>query len=529
MEDPARYASAALAYDVCFARALEDVVALRCLFRISHIASFGLGPSLSSTRANGRRRSLGDGRRSSTAYSSRCRPRSADIAETIKSTLAYIFVNRDGAAIQPGSRSYDRSWIRDGALTSSALLRLGHPEAAQAFAEWYAPFQYESGKVPCCVDDAGAGPVPENDSHGQLIFLAAEVYRYTHDPVFLRTMWPHVKAAVAYMDTLRAQRMTPAYMSESDTLQAYYGLLPDSISHEGYSAKPMHSYWDQLFALRGYKDAVFIAEALGEDAAADRIAESRDAFAGDLAASYRRAMANHDIDYLPGSVELGDFDATSVSIALDPVDARGIFPDGALKATFDRWWAFFERRRDGEEDWDAYTPYEWRNVGALVRLGEKERALEALRWFFDHRRPAAWNHWAEVVWRDPAEPKFIGDMPHTWVGSDFIRAVTDLFAYEEGDRLIVGAGITEQWARSETGVGVKNLGTHYGPLSYTLTDDSTAATFTIEAGMRVPPSGIVVRSPFDDPRGASVDGEAAEVLEGAVVVRSLPARVVFRR
>ena len=62
-----------------------------------------------------------------------------------------------------------------------------------------------------------------------------------------------------------------------------------------------------------------------------------------------------------------------------------------------------------------------------------------------HGWPAAagWNHWAEVVWRDPRTPRFIGDMPHTWVGSDFIRAARSLFVYErEADQaLVIGAGI----------------------------------------------------------------------------------------
>ncbi len=52
-------------------------------------------------------------------------PESADrIVNTYKSNLAYILINRDKAGIQPGSRSYERSWIRDGALTSSALAEI---------------------------------------------------------------------------------------------------------------------------------------------------------------------------------------------------------------------------------------------------------------------------------------------------------------------------------------------------------------------------------------------------------------------
>ncbi|HEU0055093.1 MAG TPA: discoidin domain-containing protein, partial [Longimicrobium sp.] len=147
-----------------------------------------------------------------------------DIAETIKAQLAYILINRDGPSIQPGSRSYDRSWIRDGSLTSAALLRLGHPAEVREFAEWYAPHQRPNGYVPCCVSLRGADPVPEHDSHGQLVYLIAEYGRQTGDTAWVRKMWPHVERAVAYIDTLRHERMTPEYRTPDK--RAFYGMLP---------------------------------------------------------------------------------------------------------------------------------------------------------------------------------------------------------------------------------------------------------------------------------------------------------------
>ncbi|MBM2845807.1 MAG: putative secreted protein [Bacteroidetes bacterium] len=39
-------------------------------------------------------------------------PSAQPIINTIKSNLAYIFINQDGPRIQPGSRNYERSWIR---------------------------------------------------------------------------------------------------------------------------------------------------------------------------------------------------------------------------------------------------------------------------------------------------------------------------------------------------------------------------------------------------------------------------------
>src|SRR5262249_27696813 len=138
-------------------------------------------------------------------------PSAAAIADAVRAQVGFILVNRDGPAIQPGSRSYERSWIRDGSLTASALLRLGHPEVVRDFIEWFGSHQYGNGKIPCCVDTRGADPVPEHDSHGEFIYLVAEYYRITRDRASVERWWPRVAAAAAYLDTLRSQRRTPEY------------------------------------------------------------------------------------------------------------------------------------------------------------------------------------------------------------------------------------------------------------------------------------------------------------------------------
>src|SRR6185503_7239807 len=64
------------------------------------------------------------------------------LAQSIVTVLGHILSNRDGPALQPGSRAYQRSWIRDGALTGAALLRFGHTKVVRDFILWYAGFQY---------------------------------------------------------------------------------------------------------------------------------------------------------------------------------------------------------------------------------------------------------------------------------------------------------------------------------------------------------------------------------------------------
>ena len=454
-------------------------------------------------------------------------PVAQDLLRTMRSQIAYILINRDGPAIQPGSRSYERSWIRDGSLTSAALLRVGHADVVREFAAWFAPYQFDDGKVPCCVDARGSDPVPENDSHGELLYLIAEYGRYTGDRELLEKLWPNVEKAVAYIDRLRRQRMTDEYRTEAK--RAFFGLLPESISHEGYSSKPVHSYWDDFFGVRGLKDSVEIANMLGKKDAARRFAEISRSFENDVLASVQRTIAAHKLANIPASVEYADFDPTSTTTALDPAGELERLPRKELLGTFERYYAEFRRRRSST-DWDGYTPYEIRNVGAFVRLGWVDRAHELLQWFFTYRRPAAWNQWAEGVRREVRKPGFVGDMPHTWVGSDYIRSFLDFFAYErESDRsFVLAAGIPERWLPAG-GVSIRGLRTPYGPLGYTLVRSGGELRLDVDAGIRIPPGGLVFRVPGSRPVGrVTIDGRAASCEGRECVIRIVPARILVR-
>ncbi len=380
--------------------------------------------------------------------------------------------------------------------------------------------------MPCCVSALGAGPTPEHDSHGQLVYGIAEYVRFTRDRAFAEKMWPHVEKAVAFMDTLRATHRTAAY--RSDTLRAYYDLLPASISHEGYSERPMHSFWDYAFALKGYKDAAYLAHFLEKPDAADYDARA-DTFRATLKQSYELAMEKENIDYLPGSVELGDFDATSTTTLVSPAGAADLLPD-ALETTFSRYMDYFRQRRDGEIAWDNYTPYEWRVAGTLVRLGRIEEANEVFDFFFGDRRPIEWRHWAEVVWHDASAPRFIGDMPHTWVGSDFMRSALDLFAFEDDeDALVVGAGLRAGWLEAPGGVAIEGLHTWFGPLTYTAARTGDTLVFTFAPGLQAPPGGLVLRPVYGAARRVEADGQpVASAPDGSVRLSTVPARVTFR-
>ena len=446
------------------------------------------------------------------------------LANTLRTALAHMLISRVGPSLQPGTRSYARSWIRDGAMISEGLLRMGRADAVRQYVDWYAPYQFESGMVPCCVDARGSDPVPENDSHGELIYTIAEYWRHTGDTAFLQQMWPRVQMAWNYMEQLRLSERTEENRARN---AGFYGMMPASISHEGYSAKPVHSYWDNFWALRGYKDAADMAVALGLEAEALTMAASRDQFRQDLDESLRAAMAAHKIDYLPGSVELGDFDATSTTIALAPGGEQGRLPQPALDNTFERYWQHFVERRDGKRQWQDYTPYEWRNVSAFVRLGWRARAWEATEFFFKDRAPPAWNQWAEVVSSTPRQPFFVGDLPHAWVASDFVRSALDMFAYERDvdGPIVLAAGVPTSWLTGK-GIAIEDLNTSHGMLSYSLQRSDKQLTLQVSEGLRLPAAGLLLQWPYEGTPGeATINGEPAQWLGNELHIGSLPAKV----
>ena len=424
---------------------------------------------------------------------------------------AHILVTRSGPALQPGPRRYTRSWIRDGAMMSAALLRMGRTQEVREFIRWYAPHQRADGFVPCCVDSEGTDWLVEHDSHGQLIALIADYHRFTSDSALLEESWVYIDRAVGCIERL---------LDES-------GLLPISVSHEGYLAQPVHSYWDDFWALRGLRDAVDLARATGHEGSAQAWGALLARFAASLFASIEDTRARRNLEFIPGSIEWADFDPTATANAIYLLGVPEGLNRRAVEQTFDKYLADWRSKRSGAVVSANYTPYEIRIIGALVRLGRRDAALELLRFFLSDRRPPPWNQWPEIAWADRKAPAHVGDLPHTWIAAEYVLALRSMFAYElEADRsLVLAAGLAAEWIEG-AGVEVTGMPTPYGSLSYTLRRvDAHTLRCTIGGGIA---AKIVLRPPAGAPlRSVTLDGSAhSEFDEDSVTVLSSPAEII---
>jgi hypothetical protein len=436
------------------------------------------------------------------------------LTEVIGASLtatAHILVTRSGAALQPGPRRYTRSWIRDGAMMSAALLRMGHTEEVREYIRWYAPHQRADGFVPCCIDNEGVDWLVEHDSHGQLLALIADYHRFTSDDQLVEDVWPFVVNAVGCIERLLGED----------------GLLPISVSHEGYLAQPVHSYWDDFWALRGLRDAGHLAHAIGRQDCAMQWQTLTKRLDSALFASIEATRSQRKLDFIPGSIEWADFDPTATANALYLLDVPAGIDRRAVERTFDMYLAEWRRKRSGELASPNYTPYEIRIIGALVRLGRRDAALELLRFFMSDRRPRPWNQWPEISWRDQKAPAHLGDLPHTWIAAEYVLAVRSLFAYErESDEsLIIAAGIAPEWIEG-AGVRVNDMPTLYGTLGYSLHRlDAATLRFEISSAMS---AKVILRPPLAAPlRAVMLNGSTCTTFDSdSVTVLRTPAEVV---
>ena len=432
------------------------------------------------------------------------------VVATLRAQVAYMLVNAKGPALEAGPRNYNRSFIRDGSATAAILLRMGIPGPAREYLRWYADHGVRnSGMIsPILNDDGsvngGVGSELEYDSQGEFIKLVAEVARLDGGAASVREYLPSVRGALKFLQTLRERTLVPGYQAASEAPQRFRGILAPSISHEGYPT-PTHSYWDDYWALKGWHDGAWLARQWQVSNLASWAVDQGAALRDSMAASIGATMEWRHIDYVPASADFGDSDPTSVSIALDPCGQQDLLPPTALRTTFMRYLDEVRKRGLPGARY-VYTPYEFRNVLTFVHLDEPLLAEELLNRLRADHRPAGWQVFAEVV-RSPMRSVFyLGDMPHTWVGAEYVRAVIGMLMHEGDGRLDLLPGAPPDWVTGK-GLSIERLPTAFGELSMSAQQDESTLRIGLAPTLN-PSTEVGVSWPTRKrPKSVTVDGK----------------------
>ncbi len=435
------------------------------------------------------------------------------LVDMLRAQAAYMLINQSGHAMQPGPRNYNRSFIRDGAATAAILLRMGMSATARDYLRWYAGHAvHENGLVSPILNDDGSvntgfGSDLEYDSQGQFIWLVAEIARLDGGAGSVRQHQDHVKRALRFLQELRERTMAPGYLAEREVPERFHGIIAPSISHEGYPV-PTHSYWDDYWALKGWHDGAWLAEQWGDHETARWAREQYAALRTSVSASLQATMRWKGIDFIPASADLGESDPTSVSIGLDPAGQQSVMPRDALERTFARYLSDV-RKRDQPDALYAYTPYEMRNVLTYVHLDQPAEANELLTNLLRHRRPAEWQVLAEVVYSDLRHAIYLGDMPHTWIGAEYARAIFGMLMFEGDDHLSLLPGTPPTWVAGP-GLSIDGLPTAYGHLTLQARREGDILRVRLGDGLR---ADVPIRLHWPGrtkPARVEVDGRAVQ-------------------
>ncbi len=449
----------------------------------------------------------------------------ADLVNMLRAQAAYMLINQTGHALQPGPRNYDRSFIRDGSATAAILLRMGETRTARDYLRWYATHAvHDNGLVSPILNGDGSvnrgfGSDIEYDSQGQFIWLVAEVARLDGGPQSVREYAREVELALRFLQELRERTLVPNYLADLPAPERFRGILAPSISHEGYPT-PTHSYWDNYWALKGWHDGAWLARAWGNDALAEWAERQYELLRESLQDSIRATMRWKGTDFVPSSADLGDGDPTGVSIGIDPTGQQSVMPQDALALTFDRYLEDV-RRRAAPDALYAYTPYELRNMLTFVRLRRPAEAHELLRHFLAGRQPAEWQVLAEVVNSNVRRAIYLGDMPHTWIGSEYVRAIFGMLMHEGDAELELLPGTPPEWLRAE-GLAVRDLPTARGRLSLAARMSNGVLQVTLQPTLHANTPIRVFWPQATKPRSVVVDGRPVTDYDASSVRLAAP-------
>lgn len=351
---------------------------------------------------------------------------------------------------------------RDGVYATNIFQKTGHFELAERAIDYFLAHPF-NGRA-----------YPEADNPGQVLWIMGEQWKFKRDQRWLARVYPSARK-LAQM--IRYYRTTPGdHWVSLESLDFGDAIAKDKRQRlEPGRCDGHHPEYTEAFDIAGLRGAATLAEAAGR---ADE-AGTWTQIANDLFAQYDRNF---------GPALRNGYGSYCV---LWPCR---LYPLGRGKA------------HDQFAPVGALSPRSWRyfalataHQGSLA--GNREAGFGTMNRHLDEPQMRGWHaldeggksapgNWTKV--RTTWDPDVA--MPHGWAIAEMHLLMRDALVFEDGNKLVLLAGVPPEWLTEGAGVAVTNLPTHFGPCSFTYT---RAAGLTL-TGNADPPGGFVLRLPDGD-------------------------------
>lgn len=388
--------------------------------------------------------------------------------------------------VYPGPYTYKRFWFRDAALILNALLCAGLTDRAERAIDRFPARQTRDGFF--------RSQDGEWDANGEVLWITDRYCALSGRPP--KPSWRRAIAkGAAWLVTKRLP----------DDGSPHGGLLPAGFSAEHLGPNDYY-YWDDLWAVGGLRAAGRLMERYGlKESAASWQAEA-DAFQAALDRSLDGAARRLKGPAIPASpyrrLDAGAIGSLAGGYPLQimaPRDPRLLATNDFLFDTCMVDEGFFQDMV--HSGINAYLTLHMAQVA--LRAGDP-RAAGLLRAVARMASPT--GQWPEAI-HPHTGGGCMGDGQHVWAAAEWVMMIRNAFLREEGEALVIGAGLLPEWLTDGAALRLGPAPTAFGPVSLGVAVRAGQAHVTWEAQWRGPPPRLDIALPGT--AGHSVSGSAA--------------------
>jgi len=357
---------------------------------------------------------------------------------------------------------------RDGVYVANILQKSGNFDLAAAAIDYFLSHPF-NGRTRV-----------EADNPGQVLWAMGEHWRFTRDRKWLARVYPS-SAKIAAM--IRYYRTTPGpHYVKATSLEFGDALPPDrpderparrrQVLRPG-SCDGNHPEYTEAFDVAGLRAAAVLARAAGRDedaAESDDLAEKLvhgydERFGARLPAGYGNYCVLWPCRLYP--LEEGK--------AFEQFQSNGATRPGG--------WRYFALARAHQGLLAGNREAGWKTIANHLAHPQMQG------WYvFDEGGRSGQGGWrfARTTWKPGVA------MPHGWAIAEMWLLLRDSLVYEDGDRLVLLAGVPPDWLTGAGPIEFDNLPTHFGPCSLSYTVSNSEATVRV-GGEANPPGGFEIR------------------------------------
>jgi len=347
-------------------------------------------------------------------------------------------------------------------------------------------------------------------------WFVMEHYRMTRDRGFLTDTCPRMLASSRWQE--HARERTRILVNGQKPLN--YGLLPPGMGDAGlknddslYGVFIPHNGW----AVYADQQAVLAAEALGLTAETAELRRDYDVARTDLLDTVRRgAIAENGYRWIPGVA--GKTTGSRWGALNFAFPFRLLPPDdelitGSIRKMESKISPGGLPIHTGWMENGMWVAIALDNLAETLLLrGDGDASAKYLYATLNHGTPL--YSWCEERGPEPGTAQTSGDRQHLWTPVAVVRLLRDSLVFEDGTTLHLARGADRSWL-TRGPVGGTGFRSHFGPVSYQLTDDAAAhqvhGQVSLTAGRQPDTLQVHVRLPNGE-KVTAVDDPAAHLL-----------------